>query len=349
MFLRVITSLLLTAALVSPCGAVSDYRDLLDSPSVTAKRAAGSLLNGIAMAGKRLVSVGHRGHILVSEDQGKSWVQATVPVSSDLVAVHFPTANNGWAVGHDGVVLHSANGGSTWEKQFDGRAAAKVMVEYYAKNAPKNTQGFQAEIQRYLDQGADKPFLDVWFENDTTGYIVGAFNLIFRTSDGGKSWVPLFDMIDNPKRFHLYAIRNAGPDLYVTGEQGSVFKLDSKTGQFKVIKTPYTGTFFGITGKKGVLIAFGMRGTVFRSSNGGASWNKVETGAPIGLTGATVTEDGRIVLVNQAGHVLLSSDDGASFTPLKIEHPVPASGVTALDRNTLVIVGLGGVQLQSVK
>lgn len=349
MFLRTIPSLLLTAALVSPCGAASDYRDLLDTPSVTAPRAAGSLLNGVTMAGKRLVAVGQRGHILVSEDQGKSWVQTVSPVGSDLVAVCFPTASNGWAVGHDGVVLHSANGGTTWEKQFDGRAAAKVMVEYYAKNSPKNTPAFQAEIKRYLEQGADKPFLDVWFENDRNGYIVGAFNLIFRTSDGGKSWVPLFDMIDNPKRFHLYAVRNVGTDLFIVGEQGSVFKLDSKTGQFKTVKTPYTGTFFGITGKKGVLIVYGMRGTVFRSNNGGISWNKVETGAPIGLTDATVTEDGRIVLVNQAGHVLLSSDDGASFTPLKIEHPVPASGVTALDRNTLVIVGVSGAQLQSIK
>jgi photosystem II stability/assembly factor-like uncharacterized protein len=349
MFLRAIPLLLLTAVLAAPCSAATDYRDLLDTPSVTAKRAVGSLLNGVTLAGKRLVAVGQRGHILVSDDQGKNWVQATVPVGSDLVAVYFPSAANGWAVGHDGVVLHSANGGTTWEKQFDGRAAARVMVDYYAKNAPKNAQGFQAEIQRYLDQGADKPFLDVWFENDTTGYIVGAFNLIFRTSDGGRSWVPLFDRIDNPRRYHLYAIRNVGPDLYITGEQGSVFKLDRQTDRFKAIKTPYTGTFFGITGKKGALIAFGMRGTVYRSINGGISWNKVETGAPIGLTGATVTDDGRIVLVNQAGQVLLSSDDGASFTALKIEHPIPASGVTALDRNTLVVVGLHGAQLQSIK
>lgn len=349
MFSRISLSLVLTVLFAFPCGAAHDFRDLLDTASVKAKLARNSLLNGVAVSGKRLIGVGHRGHIVVSDDQGKSWVQANVPVSSDLVAVHFPTASNGWVVGHDGVVLHSADGGITWEKQFDGRAAARVMVDYYAKNAPKNAQGFQAEIKHYLEQGADKPFLDVWFENETTGYIVGAFNLIFRTGDGGKSWVPLFDRIDNLKRFHLYSIRRVDQDLFITGEQGSVFRLDTKTGQFKALKISYAGTFFGITGKKGALIVFGMRGTVFRSSNGGTSWSKVEIGAPIGLTGATVTEDGRIVLVNQAGHVLVSSDDGVSFTPLKIEHPVPASAVTSLDKNTLVIVGLYGVSLQTVK
>jgi photosystem II stability/assembly factor-like uncharacterized protein len=355
MFLHAMLSLLVTALLISTSLAAG-YQDLLDSPATKGKLAANRLLNGVAMSGKRLVGVGQRGHIVYSDDQGKSWVQAGVPVSSDLVAVYFPTVANGWAVGHDGVVLHSSDGGATWAKQFDGRAAAQVMVDYYAKSMQKNASGagqpqqdFQAEIKRYLDQGADKPFLDVWFENDNSGYIVGAFNLIFRTSDGGKSWVPLFDRIDNPKRFHLYAIRKVGPDLYIAGEQGSLFRLDAKTEQFKTIKTPYTGTFFGITGKKNALIVYGMRGTAFRSSNGGAGWSKIPIAAPVGLTGATVTGDGRIVLVNQAGLVLVSSDDGANFTPLKIEHPIPASGVAALDKDTLVLVGLSGAKLQSIK
>ena len=356
MILRVLLQLLITVTLVFTCGAAIEKSDLIDTPSVKAKLAGRSLLNGVTMAGTSVIAVGQRGHILISDDHGKNWNQVSVPVSSDLVAVHFPTATSGWAVGHDGVVLHSGNGGLTWEKQFDGRAAGKVMVDYYAKNTQKGTSNpeqssltLQEEAERYLKQGADKPFLDVWFENDKIGYIVGAFNLIFKTSDGGKNWVPFFDRIDNPKRLHLYAIRNVGTDLFIVGEQGSVFRFDSKSGQFKVIKTPYAGTYFGITGKTGVLIAYGMRGTVYRSGNGGISWNKIETGAPIGLTDAIVTEDGWFVLVNQAGHVLLSSDDGVSFTPLKIEHPVPASGVTSLDRNTLVIVGLGGAQLQSIK
>ena len=33
----------------------------------------------------------------------------SVPVSSDLVAVAFPTPQQGWAVGHDGVILASAD------------------------------------------------------------------------------------------------------------------------------------------------------------------------------------------------------------------------------------------------
>ncbi|HWT80802.1 MAG TPA: YCF48-related protein, partial [Candidatus Methylomirabilis sp.] len=205
------------------------------------------------------------------------------------------------------------------------------------------------DIQKFADQGPDKPFLDVYFENETTGFIVGAFSLIFRTTDGGKSWTPWYDKIDNPKRFHLYAIRPVGGELYLTAEQGTVFKLDQKAGRFTAIKTPYVGTFFGITGKPGALVAFGMRGNAFRSKDGGASWQKVETGVQGGLMGAAVTEDGRIVLVSQGGHVLVSGDDGASFNQVKIDQATPAAGVAAVGKNTIALVGQRGVQVQTIK
>lgn len=354
MFSKALLCVLIVAALITPGLAATDTQDRLDRPAIRSPLAAKTLLNGVTTAGKRLLCVGQRGHIVYSDDQGKSWLQASVPVRSDLLAVYFPTPVQGWAVGHDGVVLHSIDGGVTWARQFDGRTAAQVMVRYYEENAKKNRsdgtlQNIAAEMASYVEQGADKPFLDVWFEDETTGYTVGAYNLIFRTTDGGKTWIPLFDRIENPKRLHLYAIRPVGPDLFVSGEQGSVFKLDRQTGCFKALKTPYKGTFFGVTGKPGAVVVFGIRGNVFLSRDGGASWQKVDTGVPAALTGGTVTGDGRIVLVSQAGHVLVSGDDGRSFRTLKIERPVPATAVTALDNNTLALASLSGAKVQSIK
>lgn len=357
MYRILLTGVLITVFIGTLCAyATPSFQDVLDTPAIKSPLAEKSLLNGIVWAGKRLVCVGWRGHIIYSDDRGKSWTQAVVPVSSDLVAVNFPSPKKGWAVGHDGVVLHSADGGATWVKQFDGRAAAQVMLSYYTDHPPGDMPGghdavprMMENINRFVKEGPDKPFLDVCFEDENNGFIVGIFNLIFHTDDGGKSWKPWFDRTENPDFLHFYSIRSIGKDIYIAGERGLVMRLDRATGKFRRMKIPYDGTFFGITGNDRSVVAFGLRGSAFSSTDRGASWRKIETGVPVGLTGSAVTEDGRIILVSQAGNVLVSKDGGASFSMAKVDTPFFAAAVVALDGNGIVLAGLGGVQVQTIK
>ena len=110
---RAAISLLLfaTAWTLAPLAVAAGFADVLDTPAQRTPLASKSLLNGIARAGTRLVAVGQRGHIVVSTDGGANWKQSAVPVSSDLTAVYFVDEKRGWAVGHDGVVLHTDDGG----------------------------------------------------------------------------------------------------------------------------------------------------------------------------------------------------------------------------------------------
>lgn len=328
----------------------ADFIDALDTPAAQSPLAAQGILTGMAQAGKRLVTVGQRGHILYSDDAGQSWLQAQVPVSSDLVAVHFPTLTQGWAVGHDGVVLHSSDAGITWTRQLDGRQVGALMLQHYQRLATLQPEdealaAWVEEARRMDEQGADKPFLDVWFANAREGYIVGAFNLIFRTEDGGRSWHPLLERIDNPGMLHLYAIRPVGEELFVVGEQGLVLRLDRASQRFVALPTPYNGSFFGILGKPGVVLAYGLRGNVFRSTDGGESWTKVQTGVELSITAGSVAADGRLVLLTQAGHVLVSRDNGASFHPAEQSRLLPVSAATAQGADSLVLAGPRGVRV----
>jgi photosystem II stability/assembly factor-like uncharacterized protein len=252
-------------------------------------------------------------------------------------------------VGHDGVVLHSADGGKTWSRQLDGRRIGQRLVEYYEREAgaslaadPKRAAAWVGEAQRFAAQGADIPLLDVWFENETTGWVAGGFGMLLRTTDGGASWEPRLHVVDNPKTLHLYAVRGIGGELYVAGEQGLLRKLDRASGEFRAVTVPYQGTLFGIVGDERALIVHGLRGTVLRSADGGANWQPVTTSLQVGMTGSTRDAAGRFILVSQAGHVLLSGDGGASFKLAKVERPVPAAAV-AFAQNTLLIAGPRGV------
>jgi photosystem II stability/assembly factor-like uncharacterized protein len=155
--------------------------------------------------------------------------------------------------------------------------------------------------------------------------------------------------VDNPKALHLYAVRGIGADVYITGEQGLVLKLDRATARFVALEIPYKGTLFGVAGNSRAVVVHGLRGTVLRTADSGRTWQPVDTGVQVGLTGSTVGADGRIVIVSQAGHVLVSRDDGATFKLAQVERPVPAAAVVAPAAGAIVVAGPRGVHAQSLQ
>lgn len=327
-------------------------KDPLDVPASFSSLAASSPLFSIAQAGKRLVAVGQRGHILMSDDDGRQWQQAVVPVSTDLTAVHFPVPAKGWAVGHDGVILHSTDGGRTWIKQLDGRQAATLILRHYERHERKDDPaiaGIVAEAKRMLAEGPDQAFLNVWFEDEENGYAIGAFNLILKTSDGGKSWVPISELVDNPNRYHLYGISASGGDCYIAGELGLLLKRDRASGRFAALPSPYKGSYFGVLTKPGLALIFGLRGHAFRSEDGGRSWQRIETGIQSGINAGTVLQDGRVVLASQGGNVLTSVDGTTSFRPVMGITPLPIFGIAPASTDRLVLVGYRGIQIASLK
>ena len=308
-------------------------------------------LLAVTAAGPRIIAVGQRGHVVLSDDGGRSWKQASVPVASDLVAVSFPTASQGWAVGHGGVVIHSSDGGATWHKQLAGQAALKLSVEYYAARsvAAADAKSLIEQEKRMLEEGATQPFLDVYFESDRSGFVVGTFNRIYRTEDGGKTWTPWMDRTENPDGLHFYGIRGKGDRVYLIGEQGRVWRLDRGAQRFVAAPTPYKGTLFGlVVGEAGDLLAFGMRGSLFRSADEGRSWDKVATSSPAGITGGTVLPDGAIALVNQAGGIEVSRDGGRRFDGVRPADPMSYFGVVALGRERIGLVGAEGIRIEAL-
>jgi photosystem II stability/assembly factor-like uncharacterized protein len=329
----------------APAGA---FVDALDTPAVSSALATKSLMQGVARAGTRLVAVGQRGHVVVSDDNGASWKQSRVPVSSDLVAVFFVDERNGWAVGHDGVVLRSSDAGETWTLQLDGRKANELQVAAMQRKvasdpASEEAKRLLAEAQRDAEQGPDKPFLDVWFANAENGFVVGAYNLIVHTTDGGKTWESWFDRTDNPKFFNLYAIRPVAGALFIAGESGTVLKLDRERQRFVALATPYKGSFFGVADAQGAVLVFGLRGNIFRSDDGGAQWTKVDGGLAASVVAATRIASGTTLLADAGGRIIATDDGGRSFRSVSLKQPTPVTGLADAGAGRLALTGPRGV------
>ncbi|MCP2227080.1 MULTISPECIES: YCF48-related protein [Pseudomonas] len=290
--------------------------------AVESAKASKSLMLDVVHVGKRLVAVGDRGHILYSDDQGATWTQAKVPTRQLLTSVFFADDQHGWAVGHDAQILASEDGGATWTKQFE-------------------------------DLKRESPLLDVWFQDVNSGFAVGAYGALLATTDGGKHWEDASDRLDNEDQYHLNgiaAVKDAG--LFIVGEQGSMFRSADWGQTWEKLEGPYEGSLFGVIGtaQANTLLAYGLRGNLFRSTDFGTTWEPVELKAArgaleFGLSGATLLDDGSIVIVGNGGSVIRSNDNGETFSVFNRPDRISVSAVTAAGNGNLILAGQGGVRV----
>ncbi|HEX6590660.1 MAG TPA: YCF48-related protein [Moraxellaceae bacterium] len=314
-------ALALGLAGVSPVS-VAAPQSAVDRPAIMSAKASRSLLLDLAQAGSRLVVVGDRGHILFSDDQGKSWVQAKVPVSVMLTSVYFANAQEGWAVGHNGVILYSSDAGASWQLQHADKDA----------NSEK----------------AGAPLLGVWFADNQNGFAVGAYGYFLATHDGGSTWSDNSSAISNTDGWHLNAIRGqqGGNTVFIVGEHGTLFRSQDKGASWQTLHAPFDGSFFGISPiAPDMVLLYGLQGRLFASSDQGGSWRQLQTGVTSGLNAATRLGNGHVVVAGNAGVVLSASDNGLNFITETRSDRQSITALWPLQDGGFLTAGDGGVKV----
>ncbi len=266
-------------------------------PSEIMPLAQRSPMLGLVNTGKHLVAVGDRGQILVSNN-GRNWAQVPTPVRAPLTAVSFIDDMNGWAVGHDATILHTTNGGKTWDLQT-----------------------FNAELE--------KPYLSVLFLDANTGFAVGAYGLASKTTDGGKTWEDLAAPAIRADELHINDIIKLGNgNLLVAGEQGLIGLSADAGATWEKLTSPYEASLFGAlaVGEKGALV-FGLRGNVFINTDvHSKNWTKIDTKTVDTFFGGAVMADGKLVLVGLSGTILVIDPATNEARSLKIRKDEVTAG-----------------------
>ena len=322
--------------------------DLLDRPAAAAPHAGQQLLLAAAYAGKRIVAVGQGGEILLSDDDARSWHLANfVPTSVTLTGVAFANDHEGWVIGHLGIVLHTSDGGMTWQRQLDGIQAALVSLsaaQREAHDVPGDVSTKALRLARMgVEEGPDKPFLALIVKDPRHVTVLGAYGMAYGTDDGGKTWSPVDRRFSNAEGLHYYGANLYAGELVLVGERGMVLR-GPEGGQLIPMRTPYGGSFFGVVqGGPSTLIAYGLQGTIVVSHDSGATWKKMETGVTTSFEAGTVLSDGTIVLASESGQVVVSQDGGDHFAiqPVLVE---PAAGLLPLGGASVLVVGPRGAQ-----
>lgn len=332
-----ISGLVLTASIAGVSAWAANFVPAVERPAMMSAKVSKSLLLDIAKVGSRLVAVGERGHILFSDDAGKTWAQANVPTSVLLTGVAFPNDREGWAVGHNGVVLYSSDSGANWTLQRKSEMSANdcddggVAQPSAADNCNK----------------AAAPLLDVWFADNMNGYAVGSYGYFLKTEDGGSTWKDNSAFLDNPEGLHLNSI-SASPDesvVFIAGESGLLFRSQDKGQSWQSLKSPFDGSFFGVAQvTPSLTLVNGLQGKLYASGDKGESWIALPTGVTSGLNMATSAANGDIVVAGNAGVILRAPANQLEFVPEIQSDRQSISAIVALPDGSLVTVGEGGAK-----
>jgi len=196
------------------------------------------LLKVQALDAEHEYATGAFGTFLTSTDGGNKWLShkfdwnRLIPkiisefgyLEPNLNSVFFVTPSVGWIVGEFGLILHTADGGETWQ-----------AAQY----------------------GQDLPQLyDIVFKDPQSGWIVGQSGALLETTDGGKSWRHLFL---TQKTLEAIAIRNDG--VIAVGD-GLALNLSPAASNVVGIPSLTGATLSGIALNSSEAVAVGAFGTI---------------------------------------------------------------------------------------
>jgi photosystem II stability/assembly factor-like uncharacterized protein len=268
-----------------------------------------SMLLDITRAGDRLVAVGERGHVILSED-GQNWTQAeVVPTRATLTAVA-SVGERLWAGGHDAVIITSGDGGNTWTRQF-----------------------FDPERQQAV--------MDLYFTDNKNGVAIGSYGLYLVTRDGGKTWEDV--EIDPEGGYHLNSmVRFDDGRRLIAGEAGYSYRSYDDGETWEMMDMPYLGSMWGaLRLDDECALFYGLRGHALESCDFGMTWTELDTGSESSISGGAM-HDGRVLLAASSGIVLIR-DDGTEWTEETHSSGVDFAASIALDDETFLLVGEDGV------
>lgn len=294
-------------------------------------KAESALVLDFAESDSRAIAVGERGHILISESRS-DWRQVgSVPSRVTLTAVD-AVGNRAVAVGHDGTILLSTDGGLNWRL---------VRSDPWA---PLAEDSFDSDPR----QGA--PLLDVRLLDDQRGFALGAYALLLKTEDGGENWQPVrlpgtgevaVDDGASAEDPDVASINDSEPGSVENAEPADDWTFAAEDLLLEEEANPHLNAM-AITSDGSLLIA-GERGSIFRSVDGGKSWERRALPYAGSMFGALGFDGKRVVVFGLRGNIWESTNLGESWQALPIDSQLSLMGGERIGEHGFVLVGVNGL------
>ncbi len=241
-------------------------------------------------------AVGRDGIILHTEDGGGTWnaQTSTVETHTDprvtseiemwLDSVVFTTPQSGWAVGRSGTILHTENGGRSWERQTSGIRNGLYSIAFATPQAGWAV-GEDGAIVHTEDGGATwrkqtsgirRHLYSVTFAAAQAGWAVSWSGTILHTEDGGRSWSKQTSDTREYLNCITFVTAQAG---WAVGDKGTILHTEDGGATWKMQTSGTEDALISVafaTPQSGWVI--GDKGIILRTDDGGATWKRQDSG-----------------------------------------------------------------------
>jgi photosystem II stability/assembly factor-like uncharacterized protein len=286
-------------------------------------------------------------------------------------SVVFADANNGWAVGSGGRIMHTFDGGLTWYRQRSGTTSDLHQVQFVNDQdgwaigfAPSQYTGpapTDPVILRTTDGGDTwrqlSPMTSPWvpdsvvFTNPTDGWMDGSYLVqppttatddLLHTTDGGTTWQSVTLATPDPT---IGQIAFADPqDGWIADSSGVVWRTTDGGQTWASVGLPDSSGLATLACDGQTVLAtsrFANGPGFCRSTDGGQTWSEVPSPVSGSLAAVAFASASDVWATAGAGELLHSSDAGATWSYLTTE-PTYLSSIAFADDSHGWAVGVNG-------
>lgn len=291
-----------------------------------------------------------------SEDAAQfEWQQVESGTSAHLYGVHFLDAKHGWAVGTEGTVLSTTNGGTTWKAS----SASKDTLTQVNFTTPNNgwltsigqvhytaSGGATWNVQHQIRSQNKSPsgILDLCFVSTTEGWAVGGNGTVLWTENGGGRWKSLSDLSSK----HLWGVHFVDAEHgWIVGEEGEVLHTQDGGNRWVRQRSSAEQPLFAVhfaSPTYGWIV--GTNGLILHTTDGGRTWLRQKSPANQNLRNVAFHDEKNGWVIGEKGLILHTTDGGNTWN----RYPSPAQYNLQdiyLNKNAGWIVGAKGTVLRS--
>lgn len=293
-------------------------------------------------------------------------------IRQNLFSTCFFDEEDGWVVGELGRVLHTTDGGKTFERLDAGTKTAFLSVACLPNGTIVVTGQYGIALRSKdkgvswdkLETGVERNLLSVSFANDRLGIAVGDYGTIVRTTDGGTTWTKIPLPTDIPLPEDIAEIIQPGDVLlydidlvddekgWIVGEFGVILMTTDGGQTWAAQPSSVETTLFGVSfadTENGW--AVGLEQVMLHTTDGGQSWSKLPVpgrqGFVLGIYDVAV--DGSYGwAIGDSGLLLQSTDAGQTWKRVDLPIQLAANwfrGITMTAGAVGYIVGSEGLML----